>query len=492
MTNKGATVKLTEKQRETLDRLARDLGYGYVGLSFVRPNTWRSLVAAGLVQECVTERGMFKLTEQGCAAAGVKPTYMSNVRNAEAFAVIEHLRRGNDSAMRTAEAANLRDSQVLLDPHLKRIGVVGTELVNGRTRLWTVDLDEPDQSPKWVDATPEMMNVVFACAEGRPAPVYMRRADEALLFRVLGTDNSGRWPGVHLVAASDDPFTLELDVTELADEGWIATDHTGLPQFRPTRCPAGSSCTGAAFPGHPAHAIESDGVDEILHLIDNPPTAKELADRRNVEALEGVLEGDEGYHVIGEVSRGKPAVEGVTSSYWVVPTTGDRLTDRHDVLGPYADLDMAQWKRDQYIEAGHPCRVLQSVTRPTPFAAGDQVVQLDGTPAEVFEVVGETVFARTADGEVYEHEADELSLLDPDDPRGRPKTPDELAEDARGLEQQRLEAAQKSTDPTVRAFYGVDTPPRVVTMTLAEYIASVAVTVSAVRRAAMLQERAGC
>jgi hypothetical protein len=348
---------------------------------------------------------------------------------------------------------------------------------------------------------------------------------------------------------------------EPLEDEWTATDHKGDPQSvrayeilrqrddlgsagkpgldltaPPAGCPAGNSCTGAAFPGHPAHAIDRHGVDEILHLIDNPPTAKELADRRNVEALEGVLESDEGYHVIGEVPRGKPAVEGVTSRYWVVPTTGDRLTDRHDVLGPYADLDMAEWKRDQYIEAGHSCEVLQSVTRPTPnptagdvayrlrntstgteylvlgtslaanaphmtsvwvqevgeigakpwspdvlvshwhdivavdehgqprppFAIGDQVLQLDNTPAEVFEVVGETVFARTANGEVYEHEVDELRHVD------TPPDGEHDATCANGCTHQHQSAGL-----------------RVVTMTLAEYIASVAVTVSAVQRAAM-------
>jgi len=506
MTNKGATVKLTEKQRETLDRLAGYLGHEYVGLSFVRPNTWRSLVAAGLVQESATERGMFRLTDEGCAAAGVKPTYVSNVRSAECFAVIEHLRRVNDAAMHTAlAAAQLRDSQVLIDPHLKRIAAVGTELVNGRTRLWTVDLDEPDQSPKWVDATPEMMNVVFARAEGRPAPVYMRRSDSGLLFRVLGSDAEG----VNLVAESDERYELHRDLDALIEDDWIATDHEGVGQARQALrswvagannalaktvaqltagCPAGSACTGAAFPGHPAHA------------------------------LEGVLEKDD-CHLVGEVPRAKPVRLGIDSSYWVVPLVGQRLTDRHDVLGPYATRCLAEHKQQEYADASYPCRVVSSVTRPVPFAVGEQVRQLDGATAEVFEVVGETVFARTVDGEVWEHEADELERADAvpsaprADPRGRPKTPAELAEDKRGLERMFDEARQKSTDPVVREFYGVDAPQegehdsscadgcthqhrstgqRVVTMTLAEYIASVAVTVSAARRAAMLQERAGC
>jgi len=491
MTNKGATVKLTEKQRETIDRLAGTHGQGYVGLTFVRPNTWRSLVGAGLVQESSSVPGMFKLTEQGYAAAGIKPTYDGNIRSAEGSARLEHLRRGNDSAMRTAEAAHLRDSQVLTDSHGTRIGVLGTELVNGRTRLWTVDLAQPTMSPLWVDATPEMMDILFV-AEGWARPLFMRRSDSALLFRVLGSDSEG----VNLVAVNDERYELHRELSALVEDGWIATDHNGNAQARPA---------------------ETD-VADILHLIDNPPTVRELDQRRTDEALEGVVESDDGHVLIGEVPRG------LDTFYWVVPVAGERLTDRHDVLGPYATLDMAEWKRDQYVAAGYPCRALASVTRPTlvavpaqpapPFAQGDTVLQLDGTPAEVFEVVGETtVTVRTADGELWEHEADELSPLDPDDPRGRPKTPAELAEDARGLEQQRLEAARNSTDPTVRAFYGVDQPRcsehdascadgcthqhrpaehRVVTMTLAEYIASVAATVSAVRRAAMLQERAGC
>lgn len=98
MTNKGATVKLTEKQREIIDRLAARHDQGYVELTFVRPNTWRSLVAAGLVSEHLDHVTMkYKLTApDGYAAAGIKATYVTLFPDAESAARVEHGRRGSD------------------------------------------------------------------------------------------------------------------------------------------------------------------------------------------------------------------------------------------------------------------------------------------------------------------------------------------------------------------------------------------------------------
>jgi hypothetical protein len=323
MTNKGATVKLTEKQRETLDRLAAQLGQGYVGLTFVRPNTWRSLVAAELVRENVTHAGMFKLTEKGCEAAGVKGSYESSLRSAEQSARVEHLRRGNDTAMRTAEAAQLRDSQVLVHSHGNRHGVLGSELwpptalMSEHTVLWTVDLDDPSRPPNWVYATPEAMTMLFAKAEGCPAATFMRRADSILVFRVLGGSDT-QW-GVFLQATTNPRYEMFRNWQELIEDGWLAVDAMGDTQG----------------------------------LVDDP--------------------------------RGRPK------------TPAELAEDARSF--EQQRLEAAQRSRDPAIRAF--------------YGVGDQVRQLDGTTAEVFEVVGETtVTVRTADGQEFEHEADELEPAD--------------------------------------------------------------------------------
>lgn len=51
---------------------------------------------------------------------------------------------------------------------------------------------------------------------------------------------------------------------------------------------------------------------------------------------------------------------------WIIPAEGERLTDRHDVLGPYNGTHLADRIRDQYQAEGIACEVVRSVTRPVP------------------------------------------------------------------------------------------------------------------------------
>jgi len=55
--------------------------------------------------------------------------------------------------------------------------------------------------------------------------------------------------------------------------------------------------------------------------------------------------------------------------FWIIPTEGTRLDERHDVLGPYNTRDLADYKRDQYSTDGVPCEVIESATRPGPIRA---------------------------------------------------------------------------------------------------------------------------
>lgn len=108
----------------------------------------------------------------------------------------------------------------------------------------------------------------------------------------------------------------------------------------------------------------------------------------------------------------------VEGDWYLVPAEGDRLTDRHAFLGPYTTQDMAEHLRTTYAAEGIAGVVVQSVTTPVlarrEIEVGDTVYQLDGAAAEVTEIVGETVFVRTADGEAWEHEAEELTKQAPE------------------------------------------------------------------------------
>jgi hypothetical protein len=50
--------------------------------------------------------------------------------------------------------------------------------------------------------------------------------------------------------------------------------------------------------------------------------------------------------------------------FWVIPTQGPRLTDRHDLLGPYRAEGSAGNVRDKYLADGIPCEVVDSDERP--------------------------------------------------------------------------------------------------------------------------------
>jgi hypothetical protein len=52
-------------------------------------------------------------------------------------------------------------------------------------------------------------------------------------------------------------------------------------------------------------------------------------------------------------------------SFWVVPADdANRLTPRHDLLGPYNSAEMADGVRDTYRADGIACKTLASPTRP--------------------------------------------------------------------------------------------------------------------------------
>lgn len=61
------------------------------------------------------------------------------------------------------------------------------------------------------------------------------------------------------------------------------------------------------------------------------------------------------------LASGKIANSG---KFWVVPTHGPRLTDRHDLLGPYRAEGSAGHVRDKYLDEGIACAVVDSDERP--------------------------------------------------------------------------------------------------------------------------------
>lgn len=65
--------------------------------------------------------------------------------------------------------------------------------------------------------------------------LHMRRADSNLVFRVLGADGSGRYPGVHLVARTDPAYEIDRDLRELEEDGWVACDAEGNVQAATVR-----------------------------------------------------------------------------------------------------------------------------------------------------------------------------------------------------------------------------------------------------------------
>ncbi len=49
---------------------------------------------------------------------------------------------------------------------------------------------------------------------------------------------------------------------------------------------------------------------------------------------------------------------------WIIPTNAPRLSDRHDVLGPYNRHDTAVAIMASYLEEGIGCDIVRSSTRP--------------------------------------------------------------------------------------------------------------------------------
>jgi hypothetical protein len=60
--------------------------------------------------------------------------------------------------------------------------------------------------------------------------------------------------------------------------------------------------------------------------------------------------------------------------FWIIPTEGARLTDRHDVLGPYNTVVLAAQVAANYRAEGIACDVIQSVTRPVATCADTECV----------------------------------------------------------------------------------------------------------------------
>lgn len=60
----------------------------------------------------------------------------------------------------------------------------------------------------------------------------------------------------------------------------------------------------------------------------------------------------------------KVATAEYTGEWYLIPAEGERLTDRHDLLGPYTTKGMAEHMRNTYAHAGIPATVVRSATRP--------------------------------------------------------------------------------------------------------------------------------
>lgn len=60
----------------------------------------------------------------------------------------------------------------------------------------------------------------------------------------------------------------------------------------------------------------------------------------------------------------------IEGNWYLVPAKGERLTDRHDLLGPYTTQDLVEHMRKTYADEGIEGVVVQSATRPTLAARG--------------------------------------------------------------------------------------------------------------------------
>lgn len=152
------------------------------------------------------------------------------------------------------------------------------------------------------------------------APLYMRREGSTRVYRVLGTELGGVWL-VHQFAGSEPIIRYGR---ELVENGWIAVDGTGEPQSVAARTTVAEVSTRALLSEDPADVADLEAAVKHVHEVVTAPV-----------------------------------------QHYVVPTTGPRLTDRHDVLGPYNMASLAKRMRDAYRAEGIECDTLASATRPT-------------------------------------------------------------------------------------------------------------------------------
>jgi hypothetical protein len=64
----------------------------------------------------------------------------------------------------------------------------------------------------------------------QPAVLHMRRSDSNLVFRVLGSEGTGRWTGLYMVAVDDEAYDIFRYIHELDGDGWTACDVNGNVQ----------------------------------------------------------------------------------------------------------------------------------------------------------------------------------------------------------------------------------------------------------------------
>ena len=133
-----------------------------------------------------------------------------------------------------------------------------------------------------------------------------------------------------------------------------------------------------------ATAADQAGPVKLPYIPPMPPKPLKPAEEKPTSAR-GALE------QVTEATDRLPVPPG-KGRFYVIPTEGERLTDRHDLLGPYGSTDMAESMAARYRAEGIDCEVLVSETRPTRIPApGDAL-------AELVDEIGHTT--ANADGSV--------------------------------------------------------------------------------------------
>jgi hypothetical protein len=150
-----------------------------------------------------------------------------------------------------------------------------------------------------------------------------------------------------LYTVDGEQYTLR-DMADLVLQGGYA-----LAFGRPETIPVAANPFAAA----PRHRVG----DQVVR-VDGDPTAIAVVswvadhDDMTVRYPDGTRDG-------GPKSKFVPAPR-TAVRYWVVPTEGERLSDRHDLLGPYNAADLADRMVEVYTEEGIACEVIASTTRP--------------------------------------------------------------------------------------------------------------------------------